>query len=589
MLFFGSFNIPLQFGYIFQLPPLENILFKKFSFKNLEIYYQSHLKEEATSFFQVNDDNENVYYVLLGCIYNYECECQNDKLNQFVTDYRQDSIKTLENIKGDFVIFVYDYFKERITIIRDQLGVVPIFYSIKNKGINFCSDELFLTKSLFNFQSLSQEYFLKNFTNVGFYQTMNPKIQRIHAGHFLRMQNEKIQEEKYWFPEKIKVNKKLTFNQLKLDVSKLLESAIKERCNSNLIASTHLSGGLDSALISSLVRKNYKEQSEFIAFSWSPKYLKNEGLEFDEREVIKSLAVELDLIPQFVDERILAKRINQPIHNSLMSSYKEDQHLDFCFAHKIDVIFSGWGGDEFLSIKNNGIELDLIKQFFFFPILKKYQFNFLKFSKHVLKDLLFPFFGIIRKKDLKRLNEDSRYIKKQFIQNDPLFLKNIYTYQSRRDIHLNYLQLGHLQERMEYCYNLGSLKEVTYKYPLLDKDLVEYVLQIPSKLIYNSFKNRYLMLLIAEHYLPAKFLEENIKRDPSIEVFDENVLYHEASKIFSNINIYKNDHFFEFIDFQKIEDDYSLFQVNQNKKEKYADLFLILFLIKNMKKFRNEF
>ena len=54
------------------------------------------------------------------------------------------------------------------------------------------------------------------------------------------------------------------------DLGELVKDAVRIRCDSRFIAGAHVSGGLDSGIVSAMAREQYRHQELFYGFSWSP-------------------------------------------------------------------------------------------------------------------------------------------------------------------------------------------------------------------------------------------------------------------------------------------------------------------------------
>ena len=80
-------------------------------------------------------------------------------------------------------------------------------------------------------------------------ETMYEGIFRLPPGHILYVENGIVTTERYWFPEKIRINHSISFEDAALQLRSKLESAIVKRYHSGVKTGCELSGGLDSSSV----------------------------------------------------------------------------------------------------------------------------------------------------------------------------------------------------------------------------------------------------------------------------------------------------------------------------------------------------
>ena len=100
--------------------------------------------------------------VFNGEIYNYkelkqelDCDFSTDSDTEVLLKYyeRFGLTKTLDSLNGMFAFSLYDKTKNKIFLVRDRLGIKPLFYSLRN-GLTFCS-EISSIKDLIGIDNLS--------------------------------------------------------------------------------------------------------------------------------------------------------------------------------------------------------------------------------------------------------------------------------------------------------------------------------------------------------------------------------------------------------------------------------------------------
>jgi asparagine synthase (glutamine-hydrolysing) len=76
------------------------------------------------------------------------------------------------------------------------------------------------------------------------------------------------------------------------------------------------------------------------------------------------------------------------------------------------------------------------------------------------------------------------------------------------------LQRYHLAARCEAWYNLGQEKGVEYRYPMIDRRIIEYCFQLDATLFAGEKLNKPLIRAIAAEYLPEEVVSGEQLLDP---------------------------------------------------------------------------
>jgi asparagine synthase (glutamine-hydrolysing) len=253
------------------------------------------------------------------------------------------------------------------------------------------------------------------------------------------------------------------------------------------------------------------------------------------------------------------------------------------------LIFSGWGGDQFISSAYSGIDYDFLvglKWGLFFKKNPVYKPKSL--LKTVLFSVVFPAFCIINWTAKKELKKRNYYLKKIFKKSNTAAIKNFFFYTSRRIWHLKMLKGYSISERCEKWYIQGFRNGIEYRYPLLDKRIIEYILKIPSE---NFIKGKYprtIMLEITKDLLPENVRSKNSKMDHALH--DSHIKMKEKlTPLFAEeINEWKNNPDLKFINFQLLEKDVKKIQENPEHKD-YFYLHRSLYFFKGLHEFTKTY
>ena len=204
---------------------------------NGEIYNFKEIRNELDYKFRTNSDTE----VILAAV-------EQKGINWF-----------LERANGMFAFALYNSNNNQLFLVRDRLGIKPLYYYIDDNQIIFSSEikgilSSGLVSAVFN-ENAVDEYLASRYVRSPY--TFFEMIYQVNPGEMIHIDdsfnfNKKI----YWDLPK-KFNMKKNFNELELaqKFEKELIKSIKLRLNSDVPLGTYLSGGVDSSLITAITSK----------------------------------------------------------------------------------------------------------------------------------------------------------------------------------------------------------------------------------------------------------------------------------------------------------------------------------------------
>lgn len=167
--------------------------------------------------------------------------------------YEKWGLMGLKKLEGMFSIAIWDKKKERLVLIRDRLGIKPLFYRVNNNGLVFGSEIKSIKASSFfdnelDNQALSEYAWYGNSFES---KTIYKNIKNLPPGNWLIFEKNNLIIEKYWELEE-------WFNLPKFDGSKSdcieqlnynLNKSVKRHYSADVPVSLFLSGGVDSSAI----------------------------------------------------------------------------------------------------------------------------------------------------------------------------------------------------------------------------------------------------------------------------------------------------------------------------------------------------
>jgi asparagine synthase (glutamine-hydrolysing) len=200
----------------------------------------------------------NLAMVFNGEIYNYQELRKKMPSHDFVGSsdsevllqfYRIFGPSGFADLRGMFAAAFYEIDSNKLVLVRDQIGIKPIYYTRTNKGFYFCSEIRGLRPFLKSAPRIDHDAFFE-FMSCGFVyepRTGFDNILKIPAGSYAVIQGEEINIFQYFNIEKESRNFRYTDQMVKRSIQMQLEADAK--------LGVFYSGGLDSSVIAAYSMK----------------------------------------------------------------------------------------------------------------------------------------------------------------------------------------------------------------------------------------------------------------------------------------------------------------------------------------------
>jgi len=503
--------------------------------------------------------------------------------------FLRDGPDFVKKVNGDFAIFIWRPLHREAYIFRDHVGIAPVSYAVDGDNVLFSSDPVGLAKAFSGSENIDAEYLLGYFKYIDYRKTPLERVKKVPPGHYIHFTAERVSCIKYWFPEKIKTDRKMSHDEFISRIDQLVRDAVKIRCDTGFNAGAHVSGGLDSVLVATLVCREYEQQDAFYGFSWSPADYKNEKLKYDERQLAKNTCDKAGITPVFNDftAGTFLCHVNRYLENH--GYFHEERVTEQAEERGVNLIFSGWGGDEFISTGNRGTETDLLRGLHLKTFFRRNRLLPLRrFVKWMLVIVVNPFFGIPDKSSRRSFRKDVRYLREGYKKSHKRTIHNYYYYRSRRQMHLGMLNFYHLQERCESWAVMGYNRGIVYRYPLLDRRIIEYMLRTPSVLLCTGNDFRPVLREIGKNILPEDVRTQKLKSDPFCWGYTDDMSADLSEQLMGEVPHWEKNKELGFVDFEMLINDIQ----NYRKNPALVDLKVLsksLIYIKALNTFTERF
>ena len=185
-------------------------------------------------------------------------------------------IDCLHKFRGMFAIALWDEKREDLWLIRDRIGVKPLYYSIHNGRITFASEIKALLQDPDQKRAVNEEalFHYLSFLTTPAPQTLFQGISKLSCGTWLRINREgQIVEHKYWdVLDHTKSSVGLSDEDAAKQILAELRTAVRLRKVSDVPVGVFLSGGIDSSTNTALFSEGEGGQVKTFSIGYEGEY-----------------------------------------------------------------------------------------------------------------------------------------------------------------------------------------------------------------------------------------------------------------------------------------------------------------------------
>jgi asparagine synthase (glutamine-hydrolysing) len=229
----------------------------------------------------MHNEDKTLWVIFNGEIFNYieireELEGKGHRFythsdtEVIVHAYEQWGKDFLNHFNGQFAIALWDDKRKELILARDRVGIRPLFYAVLDDRTLLFGSEM---KAILKYPGVTREIDPAGIRQIFTYwvnippQTVFKGIEELPPGRFLVCGKNGIEIKRYWklnFPREKEYDQK-PLNYYTEKLSELLYDATTIRLRADVPVASYLSGGIDSSVISALVKKHHN--NDLITFS----------------------------------------------------------------------------------------------------------------------------------------------------------------------------------------------------------------------------------------------------------------------------------------------------------------------------------
>jgi len=269
-------------------------------------------------------------------------------------------IECLHKFRGMFAIGIWDEKKQQLWLIRDRMGVKPLYYSVHSGRINFASEIKALLKDPQQKRSVNENalFHYLSFLTTPAPDTLFEGIKKLPCGSWLRIDADgTMTEQRYWdvldfcvpAPDRSE-------DDTAAKILQELKVAVKLRKVSDVPVGVFLSGGIDSSTNAALFSDGDGERVKTFSIGYAGSYDSNPdelvyaksvaaGVNADYHEKVLTVEDLINFLPEMVrlQDEPIADPVCFPIY--FVSKLARDNGVVVCqVGEGADELFWGYPG-----------------------------------------------------------------------------------------------------------------------------------------------------------------------------------------------------------------------------------------------------
>ena len=438
-----------------------------------------------------------------------------------------------DHLLGDFAFAIWDAKQRVLVCARDHVGTRPLYYAVTPRRFVFTSAVEAVLAVPFVGDGLDEATVAAHLTRAALVtptRTFFKAVRKLPPGHTLTVDAGSrciARLRRYWHPERTPRAAPATDDAYGEQLLHLYSQAVKARLSGADPIGVHLSGGLDSSGIAVLAARELRRQGRPppLAFSWLPARGQTPPgtvgtPEYDRVHVVCEQE-ELTVFHRSPSVGDMAALLSRDVARPGVHVHLNEEVVQRCAAERgVKVLLSGWGGDEGVSFDGRGRNAHLLLSGRWGRLLasgRERGAHPLRFLAGVVLPLVHPRLP----GDLRRLLRGQELLHRRWLI-DPAFARRAEPlpepaprFVGVRRTQRWLLQAGHLAQRMEGWAAGGVRHGIEYRYPLLDRRLLEFALSLPPEQFRHGRWNRWLMRRALDPMLPAAVCWHPGKTDPA--------------------------------------------------------------------------
>ncbi|WP_179334664.1 asparagine synthase (glutamine-hydrolyzing) [Winogradskyella costae] len=505
----------------------------------------------ATGTMPLSNSNDSLWIVFNGEIFNH-IELREEliaKNHTFKTQsdteviiylYEEYGPEFLSKLNGQFAIAIWDKTKQELFLARDRVGIRPLFYTTINDAFVFASE----IKSFLEFPEFRPKISAKALSEYfTFWTTLSSNtafedVFELPPGSYMIINANAKTAKTYWELPITKPNdyKYNTLKEASEEFESIFTDAVKLRLRADVKVAAYLSGGLDSSITTSFIKKILPDNLRTFSIGFTEKDFDESSFQNIAQDYFHTNHSRITCNPNDISENFkdvvwhseapLLRTAPTPM--SLLAKSVRDQD--------IKVVITGEGADELFGGYNIFKETK-IKHFWakdpkskFRPLLLKKLYPYIPQISKANNTVLKMFFGY-------KLSETTSPIYSHLLRwHNTSRINNYFSKDYKEAVH-NYNPIAEIEKQLETKFKdldyltkaqwielhffmskyllssqgdrMAMANSVEGRYPFLDHRIIEFCMQLNPDLKLNGLNEKYLLKKLMKDRLPESILNRS--------------------------------------------------------------------------------
>jgi asparagine synthase (glutamine-hydrolysing) len=436
----------------------------------------------------------------------------------------------LDQVLGDFAFASWNKNLQRLVCARDAFGIRPLAYVHKpGKLFAFASFPKALHGAGIVPKKVDDDALARRMVgNLRHDDSLIVGIKRLPPAHFMEISREGISLARYWQLDRTAIGtRKCLPEEAARELRRLVEEAVNCRLRRGETGA-HLSGGLDSSAIAILAARRLREQGRALhAYSFLDRQRNDITLE-DETEFVKAVVEQegdIDWTPIRPPTGLCAS--DEPIDADKMTGLgaevPENAACTRAEAQGVDLILSGWGGDEGATFNGRGTFAELFLRGCWrtlarevLALKRERGWSVPRILNNEVVSYLRPEGVINFVKWIIGRDADFQTLLRQSLSSSArrCLAASSGMAPDGRENRWRLMTSPHIAESTEVWAQTGARYGVAFAFPLLDRRVVEFSLSLPSELFLRGGFRRRLFRDAMAYVLPERVRLRHQKYQP---------------------------------------------------------------------------
>lgn len=452
----------------------------------------------------------------------------------------------LRGVSGPWAAVLWQPRTHAYYVVTDPLGIQPVFWTVGDDGRCYVSawlDQL-LSQSSVNPEVDYEAVLLDAGDHLVVdrlaHRTRFVGVSRVLWGRAVEFdRHNEVRTVQYWDRSELpEPDESMSLDDSAELFTELIDQAIHRVIDEGQCFGAHVSGGLDCTTVAVRANQLLNRAGDQIRFgySWTPPEEAHPLVPNDERLL-------LDLVSDregFPIRRMIDDGRGDWFWSRDVNRYPQSTHvverlvLPTARDDGVDVLLSGWGGDEFSSFNGRKVLSTLLQQRRYGDAVHEARLRVNRqaskrgtatvYTAKMLGSALAPtlsdFVGhprrrLSQRRASRRIDRELRSTWPEVAQSRQEAIERFRQVSNYRDYQWFLLSNGHLQHRTTWWYQTGRLFNIQYRFPLLDLDVVKGAFRVPWHAYLGQGWTRVAFRKAVQGWVPAEVAWNPTKSEPA--------------------------------------------------------------------------